>query len=187
VQVVRQSLVEHAQNVEVVVRLMAERIDMQHDHVQIAVLDYDPPGAEAVPARQRADGLWELLKSPLYATQVAAGDVLRVLHAGDGTFEIEKRGGNLCIQFYLAPDQVDCEATTAQAQKLLGSELRPLGGRIDGRTTGLVSCTVPVSVGFGVIEALFNGAAASFSGAQWQYGNVYHPESGEPLGWWNVE
>ncbi len=168
-------------------RLMAEQIDMQHDHVQIAILDSNPPGAEAVPALQRVDGLWELLKSPLYATQVAAGDVLRILNAGDGTFEIEKRGGNLCIQFYLSPDQLECESATAGAQKLLESELRPLGGRIDGRTTGLISCTVPVSVGFGVVEELFNVAAEKTSGAQWQYGNVYHPESGEPLGWWNSE
>ena len=52
-QVAHRSLVEHAQYVEAVVRLMAEQIDMQHDHVQIAVLDSDPPGAEAVPTSTR--------------------------------------------------------------------------------------------------------------------------------------
>lgn len=160
---------------------------MQHDHIAIAVLDSDPPGSEAVPAVRIEGDQWELLESPLYATQVAAGDVLKVLDPSNGTFEIMTRGGNLCVQFYLSPDKAECQSATTEATNWLDRELTALGGRIDGRTTGLISCTVPASAGFGVVEKVFNVAAEKFSGAQWQYGNVYDPASGEPIGWWNTE
>ncbi len=170
--------------VVVVVLPMVERIDMYHKHVRIIVLDADPPGAEDVPARRRDDGVWELLKSPLYATEVAAGDLVKVVQAEHGTFELVRRGGNVCIQFYLAADQASSAKSTRRVVGFLERELKPVGGRVDGQTLGLVSCTVPVSAGFRAIENIFARAVEAFPDAQWQYGNVYDPSSGEPIGWW---
>jgi len=170
--------------VVVVVLPMVERIDMDHDHVRIIVLDADPAGAEDVPARRRDGELWELLKSPLYATEVAAGDIVKVINSEHGTFELVRRGGNVCVQFYLAAEQADSAESTRRVVEFFERELKPVGGRVDNQTLGLVSCTIPAAAGFGTIENIFSGAVEVFSGAQWQYGNVYDPSSGEPIGWW---
>ena len=140
---------------EVVVLLMVVQTDMAHDHVKIIVLDAEPPGAEEVPALQRAGNVWELLKSPLYATQVAAGDLVKVLQAEHGTFEIVRRGGNVCVQLFLASDQADSMEFTNKVADFLEKKLRLIDGRVDGQTPGLVSCTVPVAAGFGKIEKVF--------------------------------
>ena len=60
----------------------------------------------------------------------------------------------------------------------------PLGGRIDGMTLGLISCTLDVMIGFPVIEGLFDSVVDSCPGAEWQFANVYHPATGELLNWW---
>ena len=51
---------------------------MPHQHVRIAVTGAARPGFERVPARHVEAADWELLGSPLYATGVAAADVIRV-------------------------------------------------------------------------------------------------------------
>lgn len=169
----------------VVVLLLVERIDLiQHEHINIIVLDADPPGVEQVPARQIDNELWELVKSPLYATEVAAGDFIKVLEAEHGTFELVKRGGNVSVQYYLAAEQADSTDSTCQVVEFLERQLRPISGRVDAHTQGLVSCTVPVVASFSVIENIFFGAIEAFPNSQWQYGNVYDPSTGEPIGWW---
>ncbi len=75
---------------------------MKHDHVRVAVWDADPPGSELVPARNLGDNQWELLQSPLYAMGLAAGDVVRILDDKTGQVEVLSRGGNVCVQLYLA-------------------------------------------------------------------------------------
>ena len=158
---------------------------MGHEHVRIGVFDAVQRGFELVPARQIDGDKWELLRSPLYAMGVASGDVIEVTDPHVGAFEIIQRGGNVCVQFYLAEAEADDADATAQVAKGLGSSVRPLGGRVDAKTSGLISCTVPVSVGFPAIENAFRTAASRSPGAQWQYANVYDAISGEPLGWWN--
>ena len=156
---------------------------MSHEHVMIEVVDGGRRGGELVPARRLDEGRWELLRSPLYAMSVASGDVVRVSEPDTGKFEIVKRGGNVCVQFYLS--EADDADATSRVAKGLEALLRPLGGRVDATTAGLVSCTVPVSVGFPAIEQVFRRATDQATGAQWQYANVYDSDSGEPLGWWN--
>lgn len=157
---------------------------MPHEHVRIIVIDADPPGAEVVPARRVDGNEWELLRSPLYATDVAAGDTIRIADAETGAFEIAKRGGNICVQFYLGEAEADDADATNKVASIIESKLSPLGGRVDGTTPGLITCTVGVRAGFPAIEALFNDAVEQSPGAQWQFSNVYDPESGDPLGWW---
>ncbi len=156
---------------------------MKHDHVGIAVEGVDVGGFEAVPARRLSDSTWELLNSPLYAMDAAAGDVVKIVDEESGSFEILKRGGNVCVQVYLGElDADDSEATTRLAENLLRL-LSPLGGRVAGVTPGLVSFTVPARSGLSAIEAVFNHAADLSKGAQWQYANVYDPATGDQLEW----
>jgi hypothetical protein len=156
---------------------------MNHEHVRVAVSGAERPGAEDVPARKTTDG-WELLRSPLYATQVAAGDVIRMIDRDAGSFEIVRRGGNISVQFYLAAHDMDnIEATTEIANEI-ESELAALGGRMDGKTAGLIVFSIPISAGFATVEKVFELAAHRHIGAQWQYGNVYDPLTQEPLLWW---
>lgn len=157
---------------------------MSHQHVRIAVTDAKKRGFENVPATLRDDGSWVLMRSPLYATQVAAGDVVRQVNPDDGSFEILLRGGNVSVQFYLADqDADDAQRTKEVAQEIL-SNLATLNGRLDGATPGLCVFTIPVSVGFSSIEKVFEAAELRFPGSQWQFGNVHDPDSGEPLNWW---
>lgn len=157
---------------------------MAHEHVRIAVADATRPGIEQVPARRISDIEWQLTRSPLYATEVAAGDVIRVINHDTGEFEIVARGGNVCVQFYMgASDVNDAEATTRAAQTI-AREIEPLGGTMDAQTAGLIVFTIPVEVGFPAIEGVFVAAVERHPGAEWQYSNVYHPTTGDPLGWW---
>jgi hypothetical protein len=88
------------------------------------------------------------------------------------------RGGNVCIQFHWSGDIDRC------ARDLL-PKIKALGGRLDGRTPRLLVFTVPVSVGFPEIEAIFHAAEKEYDGCGWMYGNVYDPADGTtPLNWW---
>lgn len=158
---------------------------MKHKHVRIAVRDAPSPGVEAIPARAVGDDQWQLLRSPLYATDVASGDVVKILDDSTGAFEIVHRGGNVCVQFYLGEAEMDDAAATAAVAALIATRISAIGGRIDGTTPGLITCTVDVSAGFPAIEESFNAAAAQCHGSQWQFANVYDSASGEPLGWWS--
>lgn len=158
---------------------------MSHDHVLIAVIDADPPGGEHVPARRLGKGEWEILRSPLYATEVASGDVIRVTNTELGDFKIIRRGGNVCVQVYLGAVEADDAKATSKLAEQIGILVEPLKGRIDATTPGLISLTIPATVGFQAIEKVLEVAVEKSPGAQWQYANVYDPVSGEPLGWWN--
>jgi len=49
-----------------------------------------------------------------------------------------------------------------------------------------LSYSLHVNLGFAAIETLMDNAMAAFPGAVWYYGNVYDPETGEPLNWWQA-
>lgn len=157
---------------------------MDHEHVDIIVRDAHPAGTEQVPARRHPSGAWELLKSPLYATELAAGDLIKIQQVESGLFELIARGGNVCVQFYLDQEQADSSDSTERVERWLKQELRNIDGRVDGTTPGLITCTIPVSVGFAAIERTFSKAEANFLGSQWQYANIYDPITEEPIGWW---
>lgn len=154
------------------------------EHVRILVADAKSPGTEAVPARHLGEHQWKLRRSPLYATEVAAGDVIRIFNEETGEFEIIARGGNVCVQFYMADAEADDADATQSEVAAISAEIEPLGGRVDASTPGLIAFTVSVQVGFAAIERVSAAAMARRPGAQWQYSNVYHPTTGEPLGWW---
>lgn len=155
-----------------------------HNHVKVAVEGSTTRGVESVPAQSQGDGYWLLLRSPLYALQLAAGDTIRITNHEAGTFEVVARGGNVAIQFYLSSDESDDAQATANVALKITPKVVSLGGRMDGQTAGLIVYTIPITVGFSAIERIFEAAAAEFSGSQWQYSNVYDVETGEPLRWW---
>lgn len=157
---------------------------MTHDHVQVAVEGSVRGGQEFVPAQKLGDNIWRLLRSPLYALQLAAGDTIRMISSEVGAFEVVARGGNVAVQFYLAENESDNTQATARAVKKLAPEIVALGGRMDGHTAGLIVYTIPIAVGFPAIEKVFESGVSKFPGAQWQYSNVYDAKTGEPLGWW---
>lgn len=157
---------------------------MRHEHVGIAVTNGARAGCENVAARRIGENEWQLINSPLYATEVAAGDVVRILNNETGAFQVVTRGGNVCVQFYLGTTEADDAKKTREAAEAIALKIRPLGGRMDGHTPGLISFTVPVDVGFPAIEKVFAAAVARYAGSQWQFSNVYDPITGDPLGWW---
>ncbi len=59
------------------------------------------PVFEVLPARVLGEHSFELSGSPGLVLGCAAGDVLQV--ADDGTFEVARRGANVCIQAYRDP------------------------------------------------------------------------------------
>ena len=158
---------------------------MSHDHVLIAVVDADPPGSEHVPARRVGDAEWEIIRSPLYATEVASGDVIKVTNAETGGFEIIRRGGNICVQLYISEDKADDARFTSNLAEEIGELIEPLNGRVDAITAGLISLTIPAAAGFQAIEGMLDVAVERCPGSQWQYANVYDSVTGEPLGWWS--
>lgn len=178
------SLEAHVRSGGVAALRMVEQTRYMHELVRIAVTDATRPGVEQVPARRVGDNEWQLLRSPLYATEVASGDVIRVINHDSGEFEIVVRGGNVCVQFYLGESDVDDAEATTRIAKAVARDIEPLGGSIDAQTPGLIAFTIPVGVGFPAIERVFAAAAGQYTGAEWQYSNVYDPETGDPLGWW---
>ena len=157
----------------------------QHDHVKIRVADAEPGGSELVPARRIRNLEWELLRSPLYATGLASGDIVRTTTRDDGSFLVQRRGGNVCVQFYMSSDDADdLEATRRVAGEVL-EWVAPMGGRIDGICPGLFTCTIPVVAGLTAIEAAFVAVAGNNLGSQWQFANVFDFHTGQPLNWWH--
>lgn len=160
---------------------------MAHDHVRMAVTGATRPGVEHVPARRISPNEWKLVRSPLYAMGAASGDVIRVTNHDTGEFEVVQRGGNVCVQFYLAESDADDAEATERVAKAVERDIEPLGGSIDAHTPGLIAFTIPVDGGFPAIESVFAAASEQYRGAEWQYSNVYNPETGVPLGWWEQQ
>ncbi|WP_137940516.1 DUF4265 domain-containing protein [Chitinivorax sp. B] len=157
---------------------------MTHDHVNVAVEGSGTSGVELVPAQHLGDGNWLVLRSPLYALQLAAGDTIRIVNNEVGTFEVVSRGGNVAVQFYLSENELDDPQATTSVANRITPKVVELGGRLDGQTMGLMVYTIPVEAGFPAIENIFAMAIDEFPGAQWQYTNIYDMTTGEPLCWW---
>ena len=164
---------------------MEERIELTaHDHVKVAVEGISAKGVESVPAEHVGDGKWLLLRSPLYAMQLAAGDTISPRANEAGAFEIVSRGGNVAVHFYLPEGDLDDAKATKAAADELAPRVATLKGRLDGETSGLMVFTIPIAATFQAIEDLFAAAVSERPGAQWQFANVYDATTGEPLRWW---
>lgn len=135
------------------------------------------PLREPVHAADLGEGMFRLLYTPGMVQGIAADDEFRLI-GEDGAFEIIRRGGNLAVQVFsrepVAPQRAELIDRVAQ-----------LGGRLDGAIERGLAFTIPVSVGFAAVEAVFNRWVDEHAGWEWYYGNVYDPADGvTPLGWW---
>ena len=119
-----------------------------------------------------------LLKSPLFARNLAAGDKLRIIDQGSAEYELVKRSGNLSGRVF-RKYQVE---TLSQ---YLTPAIEKLGGCLDLQTDRALVYSIHVSIGFAVIEELLNTAGAEYPDTFWYYGNVYDPDDGTtPMLWW---
>ena len=118
-----------------------------------------------------------LLKSPVFVRGIARGDVIQQMEEPKGAFKILKHGGNVCIRLF-------AKESIASVQSGLTIDLEKLGGDLDVEDERLLVYSIHVSCGFTAIEKILNDQLAGNEEVVWYYGNVYDPETGEPLNWW---
>lgn len=119
-----------------------------------------------------------LLKSPLLARNLAAGDRVRLINAARAEYELLQRSGNLCVRVFCAY-QID------KLAEQLTPMLEKLDGVLDRQTDRALVYSIHYSIGFQTIEKLLNEVCEAYPDTVWYYGNVYDPEDGStPLQWW---
>ncbi|GKQ37231.1 DUF4265 domain-containing protein [Streptomyces sp. A012304] len=149
-------------------------------NVRCDTLLLDVESDDGVKAQERVkvmplgDDRYKVLLSPGFFQGIAAGDEIKLAHEPPRV-DILARGGNVCVQCFH-------QSVSMEALDELKRGISQLGGRVDGELENLVVLTIPVSAGFEAIESVM--ANLPDQGVEWMYGNVYDPDSGEPLGWW---
>jgi hypothetical protein len=127
----------------------------------------------AVPVSQ---GRYRLVRSPLIASGLAAGDVFEV----DGNpphARVIERAGNIAVQVWAK------QGLTMDDVYELRELAAPAGGTLDGHNTGFAAYTFPVKAGFHVVARILEDFVTRHPQYSWTYGNVYD-EDDEPLNWW---
>ncbi len=167
--------------IEVITKVITVRVSSVSEYPQEIIKLFagqSPDGQkvmESVPAENMGEGRYRLLQSPAFARDLARGD--KIVLAADGSPELEKRSGNLCIRV-ISREGLD------NLEQQLTSKLEKLGGALDINTPRILVYSIHVSCGFDEIEKTLR-EAISGNDATWLYGNVYDPTDGEtPLNWW---
>ncbi len=120
----------------------------------------------------------QLLKSPLLARNLAAGDKIRLLDPTAARFELIQRSGNLAIRVFR-------RYQLGAVEEFLTPALEKLDGVLDIATERALVYSIHYSIGFSLIEEVLNRACTTFPDTVWYYGNVYDPDDGTtPLLWW---
>lgn len=135
------------------------------------------PVIEKVPALAAPQrNCYQLQQSPLFVNGAARGDVIELLINNPGRFRVRERSGQLAIRV-LRRDGV------AELAEELTPVLEKLDATLDVVSARALVYSVHVAVGFSEIERALD-PLVSAAGATWSYGNVYSPETGAPLDWW---
>lgn len=129
------------------------------------------PVYEELLVEKNRDGFL-LLATPGLVLGVAAGDTFTLDESGRAS--VLRRGRNLAVQLYGAHSSAD----------ELAAKLAPYGARIDARARRLTVLTVPVAIGFPILEGFLNDWSHDVPDGQWFYGNVYDVDGVTPLNWW---
>lgn len=120
----------------------------------------------------------QLLRSPLLARNLAAGDKIKLIDPTAAQYELIQRSGNLAIRLFRR-HQLD------PLEEFLTPALEKLDGILDLASERALVYSIHYSIGFQVIEELLNRACTTFPDTVWYYGNVYDPADGTtPLEWW---
>lgn len=128
---------------------------------------------------QPAAHQFRLLQSPLFVMGAACGDLIEMLNNNPGRFRVRERSGQLAVR-------VLCRDDISELAEVLTPEVEKLDGTLDVQAPRALVYSIHVAVGFSEIERVFDAAIAKFPAAQWSYGNVYDPETGAPLNWWEA-
>ncbi len=150
--------------------------------VELSLLAGIHPNGQPVLEKVRAlaepgKNVYRLLHSPLFVTGVACGDQIEMLSNNPGRFRVRERSGQLAVRV------VGRDGIAALAEELTPA-VEKLDGALDVQTPRALVYSIHVAVGFSDIERAFDAAISKFGVAQWSYGNVYDPETGAPLNWW---
>ena len=121
---------------------------------------------------------FRLLQSPLFVTGAACGDVIELLNNNPGRFRVYERSGQLAVR-------VLCRNGAAALEEELTPAVEKLDGQLDIKSERALVYSIHVAVGFREIELVLDAhMTAAGTNASWSFGNVYDPQNGEPLLWW---
>ena len=138
-------------------------------------------GEEALPVAVLGPGRYRLLHSPGFVEGLASGDEFALVDDVLLGYRVLKHAQNLCVWLYFRQEVSEHSPEATEVRR----GVEGLGGWLDGGYSRMLVFTVPLSAGFGPVEAVFDSAVARFPGSQWSYGNVYDPRDGKtPLNWW---
>ena len=125
------------------------------------------------------DNCYELIHSPLFVRNLAAGDVFRMEKGRTGRFTVLKRSGKLAIR-------IISKASIEALMEELKPKVEKLEGSLDISTERALAFSIHVNIGFSTIEALFDEVMGRYPDTVWFYGNIYDPRDGvTPLDWWD--
>ena len=138
------------------------------------------PVLEKLEAAVQDNGLYELLRSPLFVRDLAAGDLFDLNPKNPADYRSVRRSGNLAIRVFRREGIEELE-------QYLTPEVEKLDGSCDLQTDRALVYSLHVNIGFGPIEQLFDGAMAKYPDCVWYYGNIYDRADGvTPLHWWDA-
>lgn len=156
----------------------------QQQVVLIDLLAGAHPNGQPVLEKVRAlvepgESMFRLLQSPLFVTGTACGDLIEVLRNNPGRFRIRERSGQLAVRVF-------CREGVAALAAELTPAVEMLDGQLDVQSERALVYSIHVAVGFHEIEQVFDAQVKAVPNAVWSYGNVYDPDSGEPIEWWEA-
>lgn len=142
------------------------------------------PMTEALVVVPLGENRYRLVYSPGVIKGMARGDEFEISSTDLEGFQVLKRSGNLCVWFYFA----EVGRNRGPDGQIVRKQVEEFGGLCDGGGNTHLVFSVPVTLGFGPIESLFNSLTEQYEGSSWLYGNVYDPFNDfAPLGWWDEE
>ena len=125
------------------------------------------------------EGKFELLRSPLFVRDLAAGDIFTCVLDNPADYRVIERSGNLAIRVFR-------KEGIQELEEMLSPEVEKLEGSVDLKTDRGLVYSLHVNIGFAEIEKLFDSAMAKHTDSVWYYGNIYDPKDGvTPLNWWD--
>ena len=138
------------------------------------------PVLEKLPVKILEMGQFDLLQSPLFVRDLAAGDIFTCDSDNPADYRVLRRSGNLAIRVFR-------KAGIDTLEEELTPEVEKLGGSLDLKTDRALVYSLHVNIGFADIERLLDGIMARFTDSVWYYGNIYDREDGvTPLNWWDA-
>jgi hypothetical protein len=118
---------------------------------------------ELVPAYHIEDSRYKIAASPGLAPGVAAGDEIELSQESKGGFTVLRRGGNICVQLFLADGTLGDRILLAEQ---IANRIKPIGGWIDGGMDTdighLLMLTIPLTSNFIPIEKVLASISNDF-------------------------